>query len=327
MGEESRDHSVVLVTGAGGFVGTALVDRLRIEPELRPRAASRRALPGIDGIETVTIPDLTAAADWSAALAGVDTVIHLAARVHVMRDSAADPLAAFRTVNTTATENLARQAARTGVRRFVYLSSIKVNGEQSVPGRPFTERDEPAPADPYGVSKHEAEVALRRVAQETGLEVVTIRPPLVYGPGVRANFRSMMNWLRRGIPLPLGALHNRRSLVGLDNLVDLIIKAVRHPSAVNQTFLAGDGEDLSTSQLLKRLGDALGRPARLVPVPPGLLQIGFAMVGKQDMGQRLCGSLQVDISKARHLLGWNPPLSVDESLRRVAMDFLGQRTT
>jgi UDP-glucose 4-epimerase len=240
-----------------------------------------------------------------------------------MREENADPLTAFRTINTWATENLARQAARAGVRRFVYLSSIKVNGEQTRAGQPFTEKDVPQPLDPYGVSKHEAEKALRDVARETGMQVVIVRPPLVYGPGVKANFRQMMRWLSAGIPLPLGAIHNQRSLVGLDNLTDLAVTCVRHPSAANETFLVSDGEDLSTSELLRRLANALGRPARLIPVPAPLLRLGLAMLSKGDIAQRLFGSLQVDISKARKLLNWTPPLSVDESLRRVALDYLG----
>jgi Nucleoside-diphosphate-sugar epimerases len=290
------------------------------------RAASRQTHPAIEGVDFAIIPDLGSDANRSEALQGAETVIHLAARVHVMRESAGDPLAEFRRVNTSGTQTLARQAARAGVRRFVYLSSIKVNGEETRPGRPFTEYDQPAPMDPYGVSKCEAEVALRDVARETGMEVVIVRPPLVYGPGVRANFRRLMQLLCRGVPLPLGAIHNRRSLVGLDNLVDLIVTCLRHPAAADQTFLAGDGEDLSTTQLLRRLAQALGFQARLVPVPATILRLAFTMLNQRGAGQRLCGSLQVDISKAREVLNWKPPLSVDEALRRVAIDFLGSHS-
>jgi len=273
-------------------------------------------------VDIVVGPDLTPDAEWGVAVRGADAVVHLAARVHVMRDTTADPLTEFRRVNMAATENLARQAARAGVRRFVYLSSVKVNGEETSPGHPFTEMDVPLPMDPYGVSKHEAELALRDVARKTGLEVVIIRPPLVYGPGVKANFRHMMRWLSSGLPLPLGAIDNRRSLVGLDNLVDLIVRCVNHPSAPNETFLVSDGEDLSTTQLLRRLAKALGHPDRLIPIPASVLELGFRMFNKGDIAQRLCGSLQVDISHARKLLNWRPPLSVDECLRGAALDYL-----
>jgi nucleoside-diphosphate-sugar epimerase len=252
----------------------------------------------------------------------VGIVVHLAARVHVMRDTAADPLTDFRIANTAGTERLARQAAAAGVKRFVYLSSIKVNGEETRADHPFTEQTSPRPQDPYGVSKHEAEVALRRVADETGIEVVVIRPPLIYGPRVQANFRRMMGWVRRGIPLPFGAIENRRTLVALDNLVDLIIIAATHTRAGNETFLAGDGEDLSTPSLLTRLGLALGTRARLIPVPQSVVELGLGLIGQRQVAERLCGSLQVDISKAKEHLGWTPPVSVDEGLHKAAADFL-----
>jgi nucleoside-diphosphate-sugar epimerase len=312
----------VLVTGATGFVGTGVIDRIRRATDLRLRAAARRKAPLIGEQEYAKIGDLRGSTDWSAALGGVDTVVHLAARVHIMRDTATDPLRAFRELNVNATENLARQAASAGARRFVYLSSIKVNGEQTAPGRPFTASDAPAPLDPYGQSKHEAEEALRAVTRETGMEHVIIRPPIVYGPGVKANFLSMMRWLHRGIPLPFGALHNQRSLVGLDNLADLILTCVRHPGARNQVFLAADGEDLSTTALLRRLSCALGRSARLIPVPEAVLRAALAALGKPDLARRLCGSLQVDIGATRHTLGWTPPLNVDEGLKKVALSFL-----
>lgn len=266
--------------------------------------------------------DLEPSSDWSVALEEISTVVHCAARVHVMTDTAADPLTEFRRVNVQGTLNLARQAAAFGVQRFVFISSIKVNGEATKLDQPFTADDEPAPLDPYGISKMEAEQGLRKIAAETDMEVVIIRPPLVYGPGVKANFQAMMRWLARGIPLPLGAIHNRRSLVALDNLVDLIVTCVDHPAAANQTFLVSDGEDLSTTQLLQRMGEALGKPARLIPVPSVLLKLGAALVGKPAVAQRLCGSLQVDISKTRQLLGWTPPLSVDEGLKRAAEGYL-----
>jgi len=255
---------------------------------------------------------------WRAALAGVRVVVHLAARVHIMDESVKDPLSEFRRVNVDGTLNLARQAAAAGVKRFVFLSSVKVNGEATQPGYPFTEQDPPAPQDPYGISKHEAEEGLRKLAADTDMAVTIIRPPLVYGLGVKANFQSMLRWVNMGIPFPLGALNNRRSLVGLANLVDFILTCIDHPAAANQVFLVADGEDLSTTELLRRVGMALGKPARLIPVPTGILQLGAALLGKRAMVQRLCGSLQVDISKARELLGWSPPVSVDEGLRLAA---------
>jgi nucleoside-diphosphate-sugar epimerase len=312
--------SRVLVTGANGFVGRCLCDML-----LGRGTSVRAAIRGLEhfrtDIDRWTWDGLTSQTDCLPALAEVDTVVHLAARVHVMQETTADPLAEFRRVNVQGTLNLAQQAATAGVRRFVFVSSVKVNGESTPLGSPFKAEDGSAPLDAYGVSKMEAEHGLREIAADTGMEVVIIRPPLVYGPGVKANFRAMMRWLSWGVPLPLGAINNKRSLVALDNLVDLIVTCISHPAAANQTFLVSDGEDLSTTQLLRRMGQAMGKPARLIPVPPALLKAGAALVGKPELAQRLCGSLQVDISKTRELLGWNPPISVDEGLRRAAEGF------
>lgn len=314
----------VLLTGASGFVGKAILElllarghtvvaALRQEPnDLDPRVKVAR----FDGLDSST--------DWRVILAGVGTVIHSAARVHVMNETDADPLTAFRKVNVNGTLNLARQAVAVGVKRFVFISSIKVNGEGTPKGRPYTADDVPAPGDPYGASKMEAEAGLRALAEETGLEVVIIRPVLVYGPGVKANFRAMMHWLDKGVPLPFGAIDNRRSLVALANLADLVLTCIDHPAAANQTFLVSDGEDLSTSGLLRRMAGALGRPARLLPVPSVLLQWGATLLGKQSLSQRLCGSLQVDIEKTRSLLGWKPPVSVDEALGLTARDYQGK---
>lgn len=234
-----------------------------------------------------------------------------------MDEQSADPLAAFRQVNVVASECLARRAAAAGVKRFVYLSSIKVNGEETAPGRPFFAQDDPAPEDAYGISKHEAEITLRRVAQETGLEVVIIRSPLVYGPGVKGNFQTMLNWLRRGLPLPLASLRNRRSLVGVDNLCDLIKTCLTHPGAANETFLVSDDHDLSTAELLRLVGHAIGHSARLWPLPTSWLLSGAAMIGKRGFARRLCGNLQVDIGKTKSLLGWAPPVEVETGLRRI----------
>jgi len=240
-----------------------------------------------------------------------------------MNEESSDPLAEFRRVNVEGTLRLARQAAEAGVRRFVFVSSIKVNGEHSQPGHLFTADQIPAPDDPYGISKCEAEAGLRALSLETGMEVVIIRPPLVYGPGVKANFLAMMRWLQWGVPLPLGGLtENRRSLVFLDNLVDLIVICIDHPAAANQTFLVSDDEDLSTAALLRRMAAALGRPARLIPVPAGLITMGAKLISRPGIAQRLCESLQVDIGKTKALLGWSPPISVDEGLRRTAVHWI-----
>ncbi len=317
---------MILVTGANGFVGCNLCLKLA-HSDRTVVAATRRILPDIaPSIANFQISTLAANTDWQPALRGCDAVVHLAARVHIMHEKSDDPLTEFRIVNVEGTLNLARQAAKAGVRRFVYVSSIKVNGEQTLPGQPFTEQDVPAPLDPYGISKHEAEKGLLKLAQQTGMEVVILRPPLIYGAGVKANFLCMMRWLQKGVPLPFGSINNQRSLVALDNLLDLIVVCLEHSAAVNQIFLVSDGEDLSTTELLCRMAHALGRPARLIPIPASLLEAGATLLGRRDMAQRLCGSLQVDISKARTLLGWNPPISVDEGLRRTAQGFLHETT-
>ena len=317
---ETDPSGRILVTGANGYVGRAFCARAR--ELVRPvRVAVRQgaSLPDAPHADLMTMGSIGSSTDWHAALTGCNTVLHLAARVHVMNDNAPDPLQAFREVNTLGTLQLARQAATAGVRRFVFVSSIKVNGEATTHGSPFTASDAPAPEDPYGISKAEAEAGLRQIAAETGMQVVIVRPPLVYGPGVKANFAALVRALQRGLPLPLGAVtDNRRSLVALDNLVDLLITCMDHPDAANQTFLVSDGEDLSTTGLLQRLGQAMGRPARLIPVPPALLKLGAALIGKGDVAQRLLGNLQVDISHTRDTLGWTPPVRVDEGLRRAS---------
>lgn len=312
----------ILVTGANGFVGQALVRRLLCEQDIRVLAGSRHPdgrwpLPAAP----VHLPDL-ATADALPSLAGVDAIIHCAARVHVMHDTARDPLDAFRRVNVEGSLRLARQAAREGVRRFIFLSSIKVNGERTLPGQPFTAGDTPAPEDAYGCSKHEAEQALRALSADIGLEVVILRPVLVYGPGVGANFLRMLRWLSAGVPLPLGAIDNRRSLIALDNLADLAARCIDHPGAGGQTFLAADGEDFSTPDLLRTLGRHLGRPARLLPVPATWLTLGARLAGQSALAERLCGSLQADITHTRQQLGWTPPVGADDALRETARHFL-----
>ena len=314
----------LLITGATGFVGTAVCEQA-MHLGLSVKSAVR-IHGGVSGCtEPFVVGEVNVATDWGSALRDVNVVIHLAARVHVMHDTVSDPLTAFRVVNVGGTLNLARQAAVAGVKRFVFISSVKVNGESTPPGRAFTEADAPNPQDAYGQSKYEAEQGLRQLSADTGMEVVVIRPPLVYGAGVKANFAALMRAVQRGWPLPLGAIHNQRSLVALDNLVDLIVTCLTHPAAANQTFLVSDGEDISTTELLRRMGRAMGCPARLVPVPASWLKLAATLVGKQDMAQRLCSSLQVDIAKTRELLGWRPPLSLDHGLKKAA-EGIGRET-
>ncbi|WP_462402004.1 UDP-glucose 4-epimerase family protein [Pseudomonas sp. Marseille-QA0332] len=324
----SEHMGAVLVTGGNGFVGRALVAHL-LGKQARPVvAAVRRADAEVPtGARKVVVAGLDSRTDWAGALAGVEQVVHAAARVHVMAEAASDPLAEFRRVNVEGTLALAEQAARAGVRRFVFISSIKVNGEQTRPGCPFDAEQPARPVDPYGISKHEAEQGLRRLAQASGMQLVIIRPVLVYGPGVAANFASMMRWLQRGVPLPLGAVDNRRSLVSLGNLVDLIGVCLEHPQAAGQTFLASDGEDLSTPELLRRMAHALGRRARLLPVPPAWLALAGRLTGRTPVVQRLLGSLQVDIHKNHQLLGWQPSVAVDQALQATATHFLESRRT
>lgn len=308
----------VLVTGANGFVGNAVLRRLRAMSSVQTVGSVRQNGSFVDmGAAVVAVGELSAQTDWSEALVGVQAVVHTAARVHVMKDTAIDPLAEFRIVNVDGTLNLARQAAAVGVKRFVFLSSVKVNGEATESGRLFREDCKPAPLDPYAISKMDAENVLKESASRTGMQFVIIRPPLVYGPGVKANFGRLICIVKRGWPLPLGAVQNQRSLLALDNLVDFIVLCISHPLAANQTFLVSDGKDMSTSDLVRGMAHAAGIPARLLPVPVSVLQAGAKLLGKRDLVQRLCGNLQVDISKARTLLGWAPPVDVKEGLRRL----------
>ena len=308
---------MILITGASGFVGQALIESL--VKTLPLRISVRRMVARLPDNVDVVEAELHPEQDWKTSLVGVDAVIHCAARVHVMNEMVAEPLTEFRRINVEGTLRLARQAAEAGVRRFVFISSIKVNGEATELGSPFTADDVVAPQDPYGVSKMEAEQGLLELSAQTGLEVAIIRPPLVYGRGVKANFASMMRWLKRGIPLPLGAItSNRRSLVYVENLVDLIRVCIDHPKAANQTFLVSDDEDASTTTLLQRMAKALGCPARLISLSPTLIKLAAKCIGKPGIADRLCGSLQVDITKTKELLGWKPKFSLDEGLRETA---------
>jgi len=306
----------LLVTGANGFVGRALCAEL-IKQGLTVLAAVREKT-AIESCTPVVIDNINNATNWVTALSNVDVVTHLAARVHVMNDHASDPLAEFRKVNVDGTLNLAWQAAKAGVKRFIFISSVKVNGEHTEMGMPFTELDNPSPQDAYGISKLEAEQGLLKLAQETGMEVVIIRPPLIYGLGVKANFASLLSVVKSGVPLPLGAIHNKRSFIYVENLVNFILLCIHHPSAANQTFLVSDGQDLSTTELLKECAKALGVRCWLLPVPQKLIEIFATLIGKKDVAQRLCGSLQVDITKARELLGWSPPNTVADGLKATA---------
>jgi nucleoside-diphosphate-sugar epimerase len=315
---------MILVTGSSGFVGQSLIKRLttEFEPSSIIAGVRNQSLDLDLRVPCIEIGDLSNEINLIQMLQGVDVVVHCAGRVHVMNDRSPDALAEFRRVNVQGTVNLARQAAEAGVKRFIFLSSIKVNGELTEMGKPFTADDEPAPGDPYGISKHEAEQALRQIVSDSRMELVVIRPPLVYGPGVKANFESMMKWLAKGIPLPLGAIiGNRRSMVALDNLIDLIVTCLNHPKSANQLFLVSDGEDISTTDLLIRMGKSLERPARLFYVPLAILKIGAFLMRKKPIYQRLTGSLQLDITKTQKLLDWTPPVTLDEGLRRVATGF------
>lgn len=308
----------VLVTGATGFVGHFLCVRLLVEGfSVRGTLLSSEPLSSlVKGVEPVVVEPLGAETGWRHALEGVDTIIHLAARVHIMDDQATDPLTEFRKVNVEGTCRLAREASKAGVKRLVFISSIKVNGEESA--TPYTHDSLPQPSDPYGISKWEAEQALRKIEAETGIEVVVIRPTLVYGPRVKANFLNMMKIICRGIPLPLASVSNKRSLIYIGNLVDALAVCATHPEAAGKTYMVSDGEDVSTQELLRRTAHALGTTARIFPVPLSLMHLAGKLTGKSGTVNRLTGSLTVDCSKIRQDLGWKPPFSMEEGLRETA---------
>lgn len=313
----------ILISGANGFVGSALCAQA-IKDGYSVFALTRRPfeLTGISGSEV--LEDFSKVDSIHSVLEKVQVVIHLAARVHVMNEFSNNALSTYRKVNVENTLALARAAAKAGVKRFIYLSSAKVNGEKTIPDKPFTADDIPAPQDPYGVSKLEAELALLSLGRQAGMEMVIIRPPLVYGPGVGANFLAMMEWISRRIPLPLGAIDNRRSMVALDNLLSLIDVCISHPRAAGEVFLVSDGQDVSVTQLLEKLAKAMKSSTMLLPVPVSMIKFVASALGRSAVAQRLCDNLQLDISKTKIRLEWTPPLNVDESLKRTADWYLAR---
>lgn len=310
----------ILVTGSSGFVGSKVMEQAsRIGWEC---IGQRRTLNRTNHSQSDFVTSLEANTDWRVALNGVDCVVHCAARVHQMQDSAQDALTLYRDVNTAGTLNLARQAVEAGVKRFIFISSIKVNGEYSKPDQPFLPETSFIPDDPYGLSKYEAEQGLKKLADETGLEVVIIRPPLVYGEGVKANFLSMIQWVEKGIPLPLGLIHNKRSLVYLGNLVDLIMNCCTHTNAPGNTFLVSDDLDVSTTEILKTIANSLAVPSRLLPIPERVLKTLFIITGKKSMAQRLCCDLHVDISETKRTLNWSPPYTFQQGIQKTVSAYL-----
>lgn len=312
----------VLVTGATGFVGRFLCSRL-LSDRMNVRGTlleSESPSLLLEGVEPIIIQPLGFDTSWKGALEGVETVIHLAARVHIMNDTSADPIAEFRKVNVVGTTRLAREAAMAGAKRLVFISTIKVNGEESA--QPYTEESPAHPTDPYGISKWEAEQVLRQIEAETGMEVVIVRPTLVYGPGVKANFLSMMNAVRRGIPLPLASITNKRSLIYVGNLADALATCATHPAAGGKTFLVSDGVDVSTPELIRRTASALGVTSRLFPFPLSLMRLAGKISGRNAVIDRITGSLAVDSSKIKREMGWMPPFTMEAGLRETAAWYL-----
>lgn len=317
----------ILITGANGFVGLPLSQYLitaghQVVGAVRSHDSVTTVNPNI---QLKAIGDIDEITDWRYCLGGVECVVHLANRAHVMDEQSSDPLALYRKVNTEGTLNLARQAAAAGVKRFIFVSSIKVNGESTLPGQALTPKDQHIPVNPYGLSKYEAELGLKLIADQTGLEVVVIRPPLIYGPGVKANFLKMIRWVEKGIPLPLGAIQNQRSMLGLDNLINFIGLCLSHPDATGQTFLVSDDHDVSTTELLKEIAAAMHRPSRLLSIPQYLIENLLILLGQRPISERLCGSLQLDISLAKTHLSWKPPHTFKDQLSKTVIDYLSRR--
>jgi nucleoside-diphosphate-sugar epimerase len=316
----------ILVTGASGFVGRAVSERL-LADDHEVRASVRRVplQPLRNAVEVVEVGDVGPTTDWSAALRGIEAIVHLANRAHVMRETVADPLQEFRRINVEGTKRLASQAADFGVKRLVFVSSIKVLGESTEGRAPLSESDSPNPTDPYGVSKWEAEQALAQICEGRDMTYTVIRPPLLYGPGVKGNIERLLGWLTKGLPLPLGAVKNQRSLMSVSNLSDLLAKSLTDPRAAGQTFVCCDNEALSTPQLIQGLASGLGKPARLLPCPITVLRLSGQLLRRMDMIERLCGSMLVDGSKVRQTLEWSPPFAAKEGLAATARHFARQR--
>ncbi|HCI56441.1 MAG TPA: hypothetical protein DFI01_11045 [Bacteroidales bacterium] len=307
----------VLVTGVLGFVGRNL--KAYLDASGHDIIGLDKAVPKDEIDENIFRADILRC-DLTSFLCDIDVVVHLAARVHIMRETSSDPLNEYRRINVEGTIRLANAAIKAGVKRFIYLSSAKVNGETSLPGMPFKEEDQLNPSDPYSLSKFEAEGYLRSLFKGSNMDVVIIRPPLVYGPGVKANFAELIKWIDQGWPIPLGRVRsNKRSFVSITNLVDFIRICLNHQKASNQIFFVSDDEDISTAELVKRLAKAMRKPAKLLPVPVSFLKCGAMMINKKQYISRLLDSLQVDISKAKSLLGWKPPQNLDEGLRQIFM--------
>ncbi|WP_438013054.1 sugar transferase [Psychrobacter raelei] len=311
----------ILVTGANGFIGEALVSSL-LQTSHKPIACVRRSVKPVLDCEYRFIDKLDSTTDWHDALKDIDVVIHCAAKASITKQEVNNPASSLKEVNTLATLNLAQQAAEAGVKRFIFLSSIKVNGEYSLPNQPFTPEVTQSPTDLYGLSKYEAEVGLQNIANNSNMDYVIVRPTLVYGNKVKGNFRSLMKWTHKGIPLPLGGINNNlRSLVSINNLTDFIISSIDNPNAINDVFLVSDGTDLSTSALLNNIAIGLGVKNRALPIPPLLIKTAVRLVGKEPIAQRLCGSLQVDISKTKEALNWQPKISTEEAVQQTAQHY------
>ncbi len=309
-----------LVTGANGFVGRRLVNRL-VNDGYSVRCASRRG--GHEYEDHVRIQDISESTDWTRILEGVDILVHSAARVLEVNYASGGTFESFMRVNASGTLKLAQDAAQAGVRRFIFISTAKVNGESSR-NEVFTENLRENPIGYYAISKLEAERGLWEIVRHTGMEVVIIRPPLIYGPGVKANFQSLMKWVNRGVPLPLGGIHNLRSLLYIDNLVDFVCTCICHPAAANEVFFVSDDQDLSVAELVQKVSKALEVPSKLISLPSWVLRHGLTLIGRSELYQRLCESFQVDISKAKKVLGWEPRFSVDYGLSKTVDEFLNQ---
>lgn len=310
----------LLLTGATGFVGQAVIQRFSTQTKYSLTVAVRSdTVVFPDAVNVVQITDLTSETRWMTALTGVDVVIHMAARAHILKEKSDHPLAEFRRANVEATIALAKQALEAGIKRFIFISSIGVNGSHTL-ATPFTELSLPAPQANYAISKFEAEQALLTLLKDTPMELVIIRPPLVYAGNAPGNFSKLLKLVASGMPLPFGLVRNQRSMIALENLADFIVLCTSHPDAANQIFLVSDGVELSTSEIVQYLAEGMEKKARLLTVPVSFLRLGAGIVGKMSIFEQLCGSLVIDSSKARNLLGWRPPLKADEALKKAGRE-------